>query len=271
MSSQYTIVQYVPNTIADERINIGLIAWQGSYIRCRFLRDWRRIRSFGNEDPGFLRDFARECSEALSSQRMLPGMGVEFGPGELEKMIANWKHGIVFTQPRGSLKPVDALLNDIGPLFIRERAIVARGRNRRSAANIVIKSLTEAVRERAPQEVDHFVKVNEPLGGALAKHRFDVVLANGRPRAAVHALSFQRKEIGYLQIEVDAVAWSITDVREKHRKIPMAVFLLPPVERAAEHAYRNATRLFRGLNATVADNENKIDAWAKQQVKVVMA
>lgn len=61
MVSYYTVVQYYPDPIADERINIGVMAFGDGRVRSRFIQDWRRVEQFGGEDISFLHDFARRA------------------------------------------------------------------------------------------------------------------------------------------------------------------------------------------------------------------
>ena len=60
MTSHYSIVQYVPDPIADERINVGVIATgENGTVRVRFLGHWQRVHQFGRGDVSFLQEFAR--------------------------------------------------------------------------------------------------------------------------------------------------------------------------------------------------------------------
>ena len=54
MSTTYTVVQYVPDPIADERLNIGVIAISGDRARARFLTNWARAERFGNASVNVL-------------------------------------------------------------------------------------------------------------------------------------------------------------------------------------------------------------------------
>ena len=59
MVSRYSIIQYVPNPIADERINIGVVAFNEDAVRTHFLSNWERVRYFGMEDTEFLKKLLR--------------------------------------------------------------------------------------------------------------------------------------------------------------------------------------------------------------------
>src|ERR1700730_13403942 len=230
MPAHFTIVQYVPDPTADERINVGVIAWDKDRVRCQFLADWRRVRAFGAGDIAFVRDFAATLSSRTSAQGSLPlDEKGQIDAGRLEKMVGNWRHAIQFTDPRGSLKDPNSLLAEVAPIFLREpRASHERGRSRRSAAVLAAKVITDAVRKELNSDPTHLVKRDEVLSGRLDKHRFDVVLKNGKAVAAVHALSFEIGEGDYLEREIQATAWTLDDVRQKNANLPLAVFVLRP-------------------------------------------
>lgn len=121
MASKYSIVQYVPNPIADERINIGVVAFNENEVRVRFLKNWERVRHFGREDISFLKDFSLRMSKAAESGLIFPGDNREASYQErLNQLTRNWLNSIQFTQPRGSLEDVDSLLEDIVANYLIE-------------------------------------------------------------------------------------------------------------------------------------------------------
>jgi Protein of unknown function (DUF3037) len=66
MPGYYSVVQYLPDPVTDERVNIGVITYGDGGIRCRFLRTWTRVRMFGGEDVSFLREFAAGVTQATA-------------------------------------------------------------------------------------------------------------------------------------------------------------------------------------------------------------
>src|SRR6266700_2867713 len=69
MPTTYTVVQYVPDPIADERLNVGVIAVSGGRARSRFLTNWRRAERFGNASVG-----VREARERVQRRHALAGL-----------------------------------------------------------------------------------------------------------------------------------------------------------------------------------------------------
>jgi hypothetical protein len=235
MTARYSVVQYAPDPITDERINVGVIAWDEGGIQSRFLADWRRVQAFGGGNLNFLRLFAKKLQMLTSPQlRLALEHRDGFDAQRLETIIGSWEHNIQFTPPRGSIKDARALLADVVPTFLRESALQPRPRpkrDRRAAAVLTAKVILEAVQRRIADEAERLVKKNQKLPGRVEEHAFDVVLANGRPLAAVHALSFEVSDHERLERVVDATAWLVEDVKKAHAKLPVAIFALPPWKR----------------------------------------
>jgi Protein of unknown function (DUF3037) len=116
MTSRYSVIQYRPNPIADERINIGVLAFDDETVRVHFLSRWDRVRCFGiSEDISFLRDFAHRMKQSVENGLLFPGDKPDNLPKHerLIEVSKNWANSIQITQPCGSLENVDALLDDV--------------------------------------------------------------------------------------------------------------------------------------------------------------
>jgi len=267
--SHYTVVQYLPNPLSGERLNVGLIAWGGGRIAARFIEDWRRVHNFGGEDIEFIRDFARRVEEATDDQSTLAGLGDarRFDEEHLRKIVGTWMHSIQLSEPRTSLKTPTELLDELVPVFLRSvhRRAGKKLRDRRSAAAMVAHSLWACVTQvtgKAPQDL---FKRNHAIKGKLDQHAFDAVIANGRPLFAAHGLSFEIAETRILGLEVDATAFAITDVRAAHPKFPLAVLTLPPIRKST--LFDKAQKVFGGLDAEVVESQEKMDKWATKTAK----
>src|SRR2546427_8096708 len=105
MPTTYTVVQYVPDPIADERLNVGVIAVSGSHARSRFLSNWLRAERFGNASVRVLRDFARQVEEAGVPALPIREAGgrLELSEEKLRELAGHWVNSIQFTAPRTSL------------------------------------------------------------------------------------------------------------------------------------------------------------------------
>jgi len=193
-----------------------------------------------------------------------------FDVSALKSVIGTWHHAIQFSPPRGSLKDAEALLADVAPMFLREPPArrQRRARSRTTAARIAADLLFRAVQEKLPDRVNDLFEKNSQLAGHLESHQFDVLLANGRPLAAVQALSFEGGDSPALQKEVDATAWIIEDVKRKYRNLPVAVFLLPP--KGASKSYTRARKLFPQLKSDLVP-EHEMEQWARKQARAAAA
>ena len=138
MASRYSIVQYVPNPIADERINIGIVAFDDNDVRVQFLNNWSRVQAFGREDIHFLRDFAKRMNFAASEGLLFPGDEPDGTPKHerLKKIAQGWINSIQFTEPCGSLENVESLLEDIAQTYLVNVFSAKTKRNRQDAAII---------------------------------------------------------------------------------------------------------------------------------------
>ena len=73
MASRYSVIQYVPDPIADERINIGLVIFDDEQVKAVFLKQWDRVRCFAMEDIQFLRLFEEQMQHAAAEGLVFPG------------------------------------------------------------------------------------------------------------------------------------------------------------------------------------------------------
>ena len=114
MASYYSIIQYVPNPIANERINIGVLIFDDKEIKVKFLKNWNRVKNFCMGDITFLRDFESQMQKAVSQGLLFPGDPLLDQPRQdrLQRVSESWMNSIQFTEPNFSLKSVDKLLED---------------------------------------------------------------------------------------------------------------------------------------------------------------
>lgn len=231
MPSFYTVAQYVPDPNAGERINFGVLTFGDGHIYARFLKDWRRVRSFGGEDIHFLQEFASRVGRDIGVEKRfdLTGTDPVLTEARLVSIIGEWANAIQFTRPRPSTLPASALIDDIAPQFLRERAPRERGyRTRATAANWAFDAISKNLRSQVGNEADRYVDRLGPIFGDSDVHQYDVVLKNGNVYAAVRAISFETGEPPDLDLEVRGVAWDLTDVRKLYEEIQLAVVAIPP-------------------------------------------
>ncbi len=269
MASRYSVIQYVPNPIADERINIGVLVFDEEIVKVHFLYSWERVNSFGRENTKFLRDFAKRMEESSKNSLLFPNDDPNNGQSRvdrLRKVSRGWINSIQFTEPRGSLENVDSVLEDaIRTYLVDEISVQQNMRDRQSAKRIVTSSVKNVLKDRFGERASEFLKKDASIKGASDTHNFDVSVANGRPYLAAHGVSF---EIRTHKETLDALSWWIKDVKELDRNFPLAVVTLPPKPEFANYsqlceAYDNTRKTYNKLGATVLE-EKDVSAWTNQ-------
>lgn len=275
MASRYSIVQYVPNPIADERINIGVVAFDDNDVRVQFLNNWSRVQAFGREDIHFLRDFAKRMNFAASEGLLFPGDEPDGTPKHerLKKIAQGWINSIQFTEPHGSLDNVENLLEDIAQTYLVNVVPTKTKRNRQDAArittSIIRKTLISYDDKPALKEM---LKNDFPVKGSHKQHKFDAVVANGKPYFAAHGISFEVHIPESLQ---DSISWMISDVKESDPKLPIEIVALPPKQEWQDYeklnkVYQTTISTYRSLGAEVLQ-ENEVQPWASQTIDKLVA
>lgn len=263
MPSHYTVVQFVPDPVIDERMNIGVIAFSGGRVRSRFVRAWNRARGFGGQDVGFLRNFADEVGKAEDAQLVLgDAVTTRLNEEKLKAMAGKWVNSIQFTPPRASLKDLDALVDEMAGRFLRSAMRGPMPHRTRRAVIAYAYDVVDRLVSDAGLDAARLVQRSLPLVGRVAEHHFDVGVANGKPLVAIDALSFEVTQDKRLQTEVDAVAWAIDDVRRARKQLPIAVVLRPP--RGGSTFYDQAKRTFAKLRASPL-TEDQLPSWMGRQ------
>jgi Protein of unknown function (DUF3037) len=261
MAAHYSVIQYLPDPAIDERINFGVVVvGEPGELHARFVRNWRRVESFGGSDTGFLRTFAREVQETASAQAALPLGDAHLSHEALLSAVENWRNSIQFTPLRGSIFSAQELVDEVAKRFLRERvARTRKGRDRRAAARAAVQSLEEGLRALGSRRPEKYVTRNEVVVGDLDEHSFDVALTNGEVQFGVLAMSFEGQSVSDLMQEISANAWTIDDVKRSSGDFPISVVTLPP--RSRSKTYDHAVELFRNLDAQVVE-ESEVEDWA---------
>ncbi len=270
MTSYYSIVRYVPDPIADERINIGVIVVSDAGVMMsRFLPSWRRAQQFGGEDLQFLREFVRDVQRASGEQPRLIRDGV-LDAEALNMFSGRWKNSIQLSSPAASLRPPDTLLSDIAGDYLKATAAKrSRGRSKRAATGIAKRALATAIMERTPKaRIDEVLQTHSVVAGKYEPHSFDVVGRNGRVLFAAMTLSFEVADSPDLRADIDAAKWAVSDVRDRTIRLPLAVVALPP--KRETHTYRDASRVFEKLGAPVVSGP-EVGSWASDMAKKIKA
>lgn len=272
MVSRYSVIQYVPNPIADERINIGIVAFNDQLVKTRFIQSWKRVTCFAKHDSDieFLKDF--KCKiERLASLNLLFSDNLEDRSQNLDrlnKVAESWNNSVQFTEPRGSLDDPETLLEDIAEdLLVEPSASKPPTVRDRKAAVKVTKRKVRSVLESFGKRAKDYYKTDHGLQGELYKNEFDVAVANGKTFLALQAISF---EVNTNDLLISSTSWRIADVRKIQPNVPIGVVMLPPIEEStrfeqSNKTYKDCQLMYESLGAETIQ-ENDIESWTNDRL-----
>jgi hypothetical protein len=286
MPAHYTIVQFVPDPIVDERVNIGVIVFSDGQIRSRFLQNWDRVSRFAQEDIGYAREFAdwvgqaavRSASDSLMAS--LPGLPdpIRLDEHSIRRMADEWSNSIQLTAPQPSLEHPDDLLLKAAQTFLREpvrRQQVFRDRQfaARYAASAVRRSVSDRI---GPTYAKDIVRSEYSIGGKVVPHlRVDLAITNSHIYLVSQALSFETYNISDLDRQVRDAVYTLRDVGELVSNVQLDLVALPP--KAGVKNFRKAADRFHEL-PTMCNQigarlvlEGEVPAWAEQIADLVEA
>jgi hypothetical protein len=257
VSSRYVVFQYAPDPASGERINFGVAAQDDFGFYARFLRSWRRVRSFAGVDISFLQEFAQTVE--TSSARSLLDDPVELARPFMDEAPTSWINVIRVTTPRASTKPADDLINDVARRFLRAAPRQTRGKDRRWVRAVARETLVGALDSAGLANALELVHPGK-VEGSIEEHDFDLTINNGVLSLAALTLSFQKQSATALQREYASAAWALEDVHKLSADLPLAVVMLPPA-RGTSKTFEQARRVFEALDARPVV-ENELTDWA---------
>jgi hypothetical protein len=264
MPSRYSLIQYRPDPGSDERLNIGVIAWDADGAHVVFIESWERARLFGGQDVAFLREFAQSMESRLPEEVEL--LADELTEELVERWIGDVAHSVQLTPAQGAPGGAKTLVASLATRFLYSPPPKAKkGRDRRAAVSRAYRAIKAALEAKAAKGSRPQVHLHRLLEGRLSEHLFDLVVSDGKPLAGVAAISFEVRSKARLQTEVDAVAWALDDVHRLDKEMPLAVFVLPPTNPQAEQVFLAASKTFNGLGAKVMKDEAALARWATRQ------
>jgi hypothetical protein len=270
--SYYAVVRYVPDPVRDERINIGVVVASGTgeFIGARFAHDLQRAKSFGAEDVGFLKDFAKTLDDLTIQPRLRLKLGgaPEWDVQTLRTFHERWGNSIQFSEPRAAQEPEpDKLLEAVFARYVSApRQREHRVRDRRWVVAQAVEHLRAEARERFPEEeVSHIIKRSQQITGAFDSHTFPLLLQRDGSAHAVEALSFEGEDTDKLAREVDATAWTIDDVRKAKPDLPITILTL---EKEESNQFLRAARIYVALHANVVTSRD-LGEWAQHAVRAL--
>ena len=257
MAASYTVIQYVPNPVIDERINVGVIVFGSGKVQTHFIQNWTRVRHFGGADIRFLKDFGRYAEELKEDA--------------VHQMVGKWMNCIQFTEPIWAEMDHEQLLFHATGEFLIDPPLAQRmHRSRRDVVNETASVLKKAIRQRIGGRASLLVNKNRSIEGTHGPHTFDIYVGNGRPIVAAQGLSFELPEEA-AERDYEAVAWTIQDTKDHAGATPQLSVVMTNSPRQQESAlYRQATKTLRSLGAELI-SESQVMRWAERIAALVAA
>jgi len=211
MANFYSVVQYVPDDIRGERINVGVIVFGAGRTLTHFLENWSRVRQFAPVNAiDELQDFQRQAKRMSEK--------------DIRAAAENWTYGIQLTPPSGSLLADEPLLDNVAKNFLIDPpAISPRGYVVKSALATRARSrVRQALVDRFGGYGRLFVKKDFSTPGKYGPHRFDVTIANGYTIAAAEVVSFQIPDQKQLDKDASAAIWKVSDAKRENSDLGLA-------------------------------------------------
>ena len=146
MTTQFSVIRFVPDAIANESINVGVIAFSGQDVKIQFINSWHRARALGGDKVSYLREFVKDLS---TRQENLFGEGNCWSEESIRSYLGRWHHMVECTALRGSLKPIDHLMPELVSLYLKDaRAVRAKILTKKAATAAVFDAVSISVQEK---------------------------------------------------------------------------------------------------------------------------
>jgi hypothetical protein len=253
MASYYSVIQFVPNPLNDERVNVGVITFDDDEVHSRTLQNWSRVHSFVGNNSAEI----RHAVDAL--------LKVDLSSEVVRHIASSWRHSLQLTEPKASTSDSFDLLAEISDLMLIDPERQTRSNTKLSVLRDARMQLESALYSRwsnveAPVRVEQRIQ----LAGKFAAHSADIAVSNGHVLVAAGAISFARRSTTPLAKDVSDIAWMLDDLQQDADSPPMAVLVAPPDDRRRSD-FASAVEVFRSLNATVVERA-KIGDWASEVI-----
>lgn len=259
MATHYSIIRFVPDAVANESINIGVIAIADNVIKTAFIKSWSRARALGGKKADYLREIVKDIS---ARQELLFTDGEMWSENAIREYLSKWRHMIECTELRGSVKSIDSLLPELVSLYLKDiQKPRSKITTRKAGAAAAFNAASFAVLAKFGSEGQDLVKRNQIVPGKIEGHECDVALVNGKLYGAALGFSFQVADSAHLKTEVDAIAFAIEDMRAANPSLPIAVSYVPPTSRTS--SFDRAKNVLTSVGAEFIDYKN-VSAWANR-------
>lgn len=263
MITQYTVIQFVPNPVAGEIVNVGVIALQGNQVKCK--TDLHRARTFGRDKDAYL--YLQEFIEGLMDRCQIGERKDPITEATLQDWISNWHSTIRLTPFRGGALELDAMLDHASRVFLGtdapgRRTAVTKYIPIRIAKNV----FTEIIKNRHLEGLYH-VKPGGDVSGTSMTHPIDLGLYNHSLRLFIRGINYNIKTNGQLGRDVRDIALSILDLKPANQGLDMAVVIDGPTSHPEHEGLEKVCRSHDVSIVPTAEIKN----WAEQTIDNLLA
>ncbi len=254
MPANYSVVQYVPDAVRGEAVNIGVVSFDQDAVESVFLQHWQRVTAFSSQNISFFRELAGEARR--------------WDVATVQRLAQSWTGSVRLTAPQASLLDRHELLTDAAARYLVDIASAQRGYRSRET---VVQMLKTEVRQRLVDRLGAYGRLllrgkDYQVHGRHMAYYFDVSVGNGHPLFAGQGISFEAPSGPKLNREISATAWLVEDVKREYPDLPIGVITLPP--KHDQPFYDKALRTLKDVGAEVVP-EHELTKWADRMVALV--
>jgi hypothetical protein len=271
MGTLFTVIQFVPDPVADERLNAGLIVYTDEVVKLHFSHNLKRLERFADTEKV---EFFREFQQDLVSRAECGTFSEHLSRETLEQMIQKWSSLIQFTRPRGSLLDPEPLLKQITRRFLpadtesEQAANPSAGRALRSCVRQMLK---DSIRSILGKKSALKVKSNIGVTGSVVEHKFSVGIVNGVPRLAAQVIAFDDKNTQESRLNrIHSTAWTFSEIlRQPADKRPKLAVIIDETS-PSRPEFEEARQAFGRLQVEMVP-EVDLKSWADKTVEEIAA
>jgi hypothetical protein len=256
LSFMYSVIRVVPDPIRDEAINVGVIVADDAHTSMLINRQARsRIRTIQRSFSfTALESALADIGEALNAapQTRLGEQRPTANPKALLASIAGTlDNQIRLTEPRSYVASGMAeAANRLFRRYVARRAPGLKPQKRLTHAELRERIWRIARSWEGPEATNLRVRQGGFVQGHQASHPADVVIMNGRPRAALFALPTHQDDRQFSYLYRDSLPAIAADMGKDFRVF--AIMTEPPEDSdEEERAFVKETRTFLGTRQDV--------------------
>jgi hypothetical protein len=263
MAAFFSVVRFVPDSVANEAVNIGVLVASGDRVEVRPLSDWDRVRHFAG--AGW-REARRLVEELHENPKAFLGVERIETAEDLRAALSGWTRALQFSEVRASLDTPDALMESLEPLVLVGQGVELPQSRRAVVARTIYRAMSSAFELRFERRARGLVKKHALVSGQRTRHKIDVGVVNGSLYAGAFALTFSTDQVDRQWKDTDAVAFAVEDLSAVGAGVPLGVVLDEPA--GSTEASHRAFALLRRMNVETMPVQQVSD-WARRAMNAV--